>query len=112
MVATLEDHVRQAGFTLVEVMVAIGLIMIGLLGTIKMLDTASSAQGDSRAREGATNLARELLEDAHASAYGKVGSSAWLTAPMQALNGGSGTVTTPTGASLQTAVTRRSFSYT
>src|SRR5918911_756065 len=90
---------RQAGFTLVEVMVAVALILIGLLGTIKMLDTASGAKGDSGAREGASNVARELLEDAHATTYKKVGdlgtgppATAWLTPAMSTLDGGSGTV--------------------
>src|SRR5918911_921380 len=110
---------RQAGFTLVEVMVAVALILIGLLGTIKMLDTASGAKGDSRAREGASNIARELLEDAHATTYKKVGdlgtgppATAWLTPAMSTIDGGSGTVTTPSTSSLRTTVTRRGFSYT
>jgi prepilin-type N-terminal cleavage/methylation domain-containing protein len=103
---------RQAGFTLVEVMVALCLLLVGLLGTIKMIDQASSAQGQSRGREGATNLARELLEDAHATPFNRIGAASWITPQMQALNGGSGTVTAPTGASSRTTVTRRGISYT
>ena len=93
-------------------MVALALLLVGLLGTIKMIDAAASAQGGSRGREGATNLARELLEDAHATAYSNIGAAGWLTAPMQSLNGGSGTVTTPSSSSLRTTVVRRGLTYT
>src|SRR2546425_7130623 len=107
------SHLRaRAGFTLVESMVAMTLLLIGLLGTVKLIDAASSSQGSAKAREAATNLARELLEDAHDSSYSTIGSAGWLTPAMQGLNGGSGSVTTPSSSSLQTTVTRRSVTYT
>src|SRR2546425_11102111 len=85
------SHLRaRAGFTLVESMVAMTLLLIGLLGTVKLIDAASSSQGSAKAREAATNLARELLEDAHDTSYSTIGSAGWLTPAMQGLNGGSG----------------------
>src|SRR2546426_7559598 len=90
------SHLRaRAGFTLVESMMAMTLLLIGLLGTVKLIDAASSSQGSAKAREAATNLARELLEDAHDSSYSTIGSAGWLTPAMQGLNGGSGTGPTP-----------------
>src|SRR5437868_13508743 len=105
----------QTGLTLVETMVAAALLLVGLLGTVKLIDVASSSQGDSKAQEGATNLARELLEDAHDTPYKQIGSSGWITSPMAALTNDSGTtntVTTPSSASAQTTLTRRGTSYT
>src|SRR5207244_3484671 len=78
----------QAGLTLVEVMVAMTLLLVGLVGTIKLIDVGSASQGDARAREGATNLARELLEDAHDTASKQIGASGWFTPVMQNLDPG------------------------
>ncbi len=55
----------QRGFTLVEVMVAASVLMIGVLGTFVMLDGASKKNRDNNARTAATSLAREVLEQAH-----------------------------------------------
>src|SRR5207247_3283663 len=63
---------RQAGFTLAEVMVAMTLLLVGILGTVKMIEAGSAAQSVSRGREAATNIARELLEDAHQTTYSTI----------------------------------------
>jgi prepilin-type N-terminal cleavage/methylation domain-containing protein len=52
----------QRGFTLVEVMVAITLLLVGVLGTVTMIDGANAVTGQTKAREGATALARSVLE--------------------------------------------------
>jgi prepilin-type N-terminal cleavage/methylation domain-containing protein len=52
----------QVGFTLVEVMVAISVLLIGVLGTVSMIDTGNAATSRTKAREGATALARSVLE--------------------------------------------------
>ena len=44
-------------------MVAIVLLLIGVLGTVKMIDDANGLTLNTRGREGATNLARQLVED-------------------------------------------------
>jgi prepilin-type N-terminal cleavage/methylation domain-containing protein len=55
---------REAGFTLVEVMVAIVVITIGVLGTVALADNANRRTSDTKGREGATALVRELVESA------------------------------------------------
>jgi prepilin-type N-terminal cleavage/methylation domain-containing protein len=52
----------QDGFTLIEVMVAISVLLIGVLGTVTMVDGASKATSRTKAREGGTALARTVLE--------------------------------------------------
>lgn len=64
---------RQAGFTLVEVMVAATILLVGVLGTLALLDGANVRTSETRAREGATNLARELVEAARELPYRQAG---------------------------------------
>jgi prepilin-type N-terminal cleavage/methylation domain-containing protein len=52
----------QSGFTLVEVMVAITLLLVGVLGTMTLIDGANAVTSQTKAREGATALARSVLE--------------------------------------------------
>lgn len=52
----------QDGFTLVEVMVAVSILLIGVLGTVTMIDGANALTGRTKAREGGTALARSILE--------------------------------------------------
>lgn len=60
---------REDGFTLVEVMVAALVLLVGVLGTLTMLDTASFATQTSKAREQGVALQRELVEAARAVPY-------------------------------------------
>jgi prepilin-type N-terminal cleavage/methylation domain-containing protein len=59
----------QSGFTLVEVMVAVAILLVGVLGTLTLLDGANAATSRTKKREAATNLARELIEAARAVPY-------------------------------------------
>jgi prepilin-type N-terminal cleavage/methylation domain-containing protein len=59
----------QSGFTLVEVMVAITVLLIGVLGTVTMIDGANGVSARSKAREGGTALARSVLEIARGVPY-------------------------------------------
>ncbi len=59
----------QLGFTLVELMVAIFILLIGLLGVAAMLNHATRVAGTNNGRVAATNLAREILEDARSIDY-------------------------------------------
>ena len=61
--------VGQAGFTLVELMVAAFILLVGLLGVAAMLNQATTVAGTNNGRVGATNLAREILEDARSIDY-------------------------------------------
>jgi Tfp pilus assembly protein PilV len=59
----------ESGFTIIEVLVAAVVLVVGLLGVLAMVDQASSATAVSVEREAATNVAREVLEQAHAANY-------------------------------------------
>ena len=57
------------GFSLVEVLVATTLLIIGVLGLLAMLDTANATTARVRALEGATTLARQVSEAARSIPY-------------------------------------------
>jgi prepilin-type N-terminal cleavage/methylation domain-containing protein len=76
----------SSGFTLVEVMVAIMLLTIGVLGTIALADGASRSTSSTRAREGATNVARDVLEGVHAVPWASLTPSS-ATTKVQAISG-------------------------
>lgn len=59
----------ESGFTLIEVTVAATLLIVGVLGVLTLLDGANEASARTKAREGATNLAREAIEAARAVPY-------------------------------------------
>lgn len=52
----------EAGFTMVEVMVAVVLLVTGVLAMLVMVEGSLSSTSRTTAREQATNLARELVE--------------------------------------------------
>ena len=52
----------EAGFTMVEVMVAVVLLVSGVLAMMVMIEGSLSSTSRTTAREQATNLARELVE--------------------------------------------------
>ncbi|MGN6188354.1 MAG: prepilin-type N-terminal cleavage/methylation domain-containing protein [Conexibacter sp.] len=54
----------QGGFTIVEVLVAAVVLVVGLGGLLQMLVTADHAISTTRLRQAETSLAREVLEDA------------------------------------------------
>ena len=62
----------QLGFTLVEVLVAIFILLVGVLGLVALIDGANAATATTKSREGATNLARELLDTARVVDYDKL----------------------------------------
>jgi hypothetical protein len=93
-------------------MVAATLLLMGALGTFALVDRANGTASASRAREAATNVGREVLEDARSVAYTKIGQPSWFLPQLQALAGGSGTVTTPSTHALRTTVARRGFVFT
>jgi type IV pilus assembly protein PilV len=52
----------EGGFTIVEVMVALVLLLVGVLAMVVMIEGSLSSTSKTTAREQATNLARELVE--------------------------------------------------
>ena len=59
----------QSGFTLIEVVVAIALLLVGVLGTIAMVDGANAVTSKTKAREGANSVARSIVEVGRAVPY-------------------------------------------
>lgn len=68
----------QDGFTLIEVMVAITLLLVGVLGTVTMIDGANAVTTKTKAREGATALSRSVLEISRAVQYRQLTGAAVL----------------------------------
>lgn len=59
----------EQGMTIVEVLIAMVILVIGVLGVFAILDTANSVTTENLARDGASALAREQLERAREMAY-------------------------------------------
>src|SRR4051812_31440258 len=76
----------QAGFSLIEVLVAMTLLLTAVLGLMSLTDSAAKTTTATKAREGAVNAGREVLEDAGGIAYSQL-SPATLVPTLQALPG-------------------------
>jgi Tfp pilus assembly protein PilV len=96
---------------MVEILVAMLLLLVGMLATFMLVGNANATLSKTRAREAATNLARELLEGARDTTYSKIGTSGWYTSTLQGVSGGSGTVTAVGSNGQSTTVVRRGVSY-
>jgi prepilin-type N-terminal cleavage/methylation domain-containing protein len=59
----------ERGYTLVELLVAAIVLVVGMAGAFTLLNGANRASVTNNARMGANNLARELLEDARSVDY-------------------------------------------
>src|SRR4051812_25314467 len=59
----------ERGFTLIEVMVAIFVLLLGVLATTTLLNTANAETERNQARNGATNLVRDVIEGARSLPY-------------------------------------------
>jgi prepilin-type N-terminal cleavage/methylation domain-containing protein len=60
---------EEAGFTLVEVLVASIILAVGIFAAFTMLDTAGRTAATNNARTAASNLAREISEYARGTDY-------------------------------------------
>jgi type II secretory pathway pseudopilin PulG len=56
----------ESGFTLIEVMVATFILIVGVLGSLTLINTANLTSLRTKARTGAVNLARQVQEGARA----------------------------------------------
>jgi prepilin-type N-terminal cleavage/methylation domain-containing protein len=74
------------GFTLIEVIVAISLLLGGVLGAATLLDTGNRLTNNTRAREGATNIAREMIEVGRSLPYDQL-TNASIVGALQAQPG-------------------------
>lgn len=102
----------ERGFTIVEVLVASVILLVGIMGTLTLVQMAGGAANRAKTREGATNIAREVLEDARGVGYAQIGQSSWLTPTLASFSGRTGAITAPNGFTAQTVVGRRGASYT
>jgi prepilin-type N-terminal cleavage/methylation domain-containing protein len=59
------DH----GFTLVEVLVAILILLVGILGAVSLVDGANAVTSKTKAREAGTNIARSIIEVSRSIRY-------------------------------------------
>jgi type IV pilus modification protein PilV len=84
----------QSGFTIIEVMVAAMLLLVGMLGVVAMVDRASQSTNQTKMREGATSLARELVEQARNVPFDQLNTAA-LNTRLQALPGLAGVSQSP-----------------
>jgi Tfp pilus assembly protein PilV len=74
------DLSDEAGYTLVELMVATIVLVVGMMGAFMLLNGANKTTVTNNARMGATNLARELLEDARSVDYDSLTDAAMVGA--------------------------------
>jgi prepilin-type N-terminal cleavage/methylation domain-containing protein len=77
----------QAGFTLIEVLVAMSILLAGVLAMLALFDRANAATVVDRQREGATSLAREITEGARGVPFDDLVNTVSLNAELQAMPG-------------------------
>jgi type IV pilus modification protein PilV len=63
---------REDGFTIVEVMVAMVIMLVGVLGTLTAIQSSAESSSKTNAREQGTNLARDLVERTRQASYSSV----------------------------------------
>src|SRR5688500_5563317 len=110
MTPTVRDRLRSArsesGFTLIEVLVASVVLIVGVLSALLLLDTANGATVTTRSREAATNLTRELTEATRGLPYAQISESS-LPGLLQAQPG-----LEDSTAGGEYTIRRRGFTYT
>ena len=76
----------QSGFTLIEVLVAAFVLVVGVLATLTLINGANRATAATQSREAGVNLARELVEAARGVTYDKLADTS-IDAQLQAVPG-------------------------
>jgi type II secretory pathway pseudopilin PulG len=66
----------QSGFTVLEVLVAAVVLLIGLLSGSALLDNSTQTSAATNEREQATNLARQIIEDTNSIPYAQISPNA------------------------------------
>jgi prepilin-type N-terminal cleavage/methylation domain-containing protein len=94
------------GFTLIEVMIAMAILLIGVLGTLALIDRANATTVNTRSREAAVNLAREVVEAARSVPFPKL-TPASIEGEIQTLPG-----LADDGQPAGWTIRRRGFTYT
>lgn len=97
----------EDGMTLVEVMVAMLILLVGVIGVFGLLDTSSRITSQNLSRDAATALAREQLERVRELPYGSLASAAGVATSLSSVVAGA----QPATGTAFTA-TRRATTYT
>jgi type II secretory pathway pseudopilin PulG len=92
--------------TIIEVLVAMTILLVGVMSAVALIDRANAATVKTRAREAATNVARELIEAARGVPYTNL-TPASIEGEIQALPG-----LADDGAPAGWTIRRRGFTYT
>jgi type IV pilus assembly protein PilV len=100
---------REDGFTLVEVLIAMVVLIIGVLGTFTMIEGGLASTARTAARDQGTNLARDLVERSRQAAYTNL-TNGLAPATVRATLPSSDAVTALSGSTFK--VTRRNVVYT
>jgi prepilin-type N-terminal cleavage/methylation domain-containing protein len=96
----------ERGFTIIETMVAMVVLVVGLIGVASMMDHAVQASVSTKAREGGVTLQRELIEAARGISYDSLTQAA-IVSQIRAANPGLADVGDPGW-----QIKRRGFTYT
>ena len=100
-------HSEESGFTLIELLVTMVILMVGIAGSVALVDGSNARTVVTKEREGGTALARELLESARSVKYTRL-TPAGLKAELQALPG----LADSTPGTVAWTVERRNQTYT
>jgi prepilin-type N-terminal cleavage/methylation domain-containing protein len=98
----------QQGFTIVEVMIAATVLLVGMVGIALVLNGASLATTSTKAREQAVSLQRELVETARSVPYEQLSPNAIVAAVQIAPGAGLGDAGSGSGWTIR----RRGITYT
>ncbi len=96
---------NERGFTLIEVMVAGFVLVVGVAGAVTLVNGANRTTSMTKAREAATNVARQLLESSRSIPYSQLLPTS-ITAQLQAQPGLS-----DAGAGAGWTIQRRAINY-
>jgi prepilin-type N-terminal cleavage/methylation domain-containing protein len=77
---------RENGFTLIEVLVTMTILVVGMGGALSLIDGAAKRTATTKQREGATALARQIVEGARSVPYSQL-TPAGVVAALQAQAG-------------------------
>ena len=102
---------EESGFALSEMLVSILVLMLGTLATLSLVGTTNASLSKTKAREGAVNLSRELLERSHSLPYAQVGEPNWFRDSLDETPGQTGSVSAGGGNGSRSIVERRNITY-
>ena len=63
---------NESGYSVIEVLMAILLLSLGVIGSFALIDGANNRTSDNKGREGATSLARDLIESSRTIPFNSI----------------------------------------